>query len=168
MILSPFRFVGIVLPFDCFGTKYKKPAPGLCFAGTGSISCGATLLGALRAHFHIRGRTPVDMPTLDHGVSAPSYILRAHPRRFRSPSEVHSTRCVPPRSQHPRLSGETGRVSTHSSSSVFCIIAYSTAFVKCFFGFCFHEKKRKKRTESSGKVSPKSLTKIPVLVLILV
>ena len=90
-------------------------------------SCGATRLDAFASTFAY-----VHMPTLDHGASTPSYILKPY-RFFRSPSAAHSIRYLPPRSHPPRLSVGTGTGPTSSASSVFCIIAQQTRFVKHFF-----------------------------------
>ena len=45
---------------------------------------------------------------------------------FRSPSEVHSAKHLTPRSHHPQLSHDKEVSLTHSSSTVYGSVAYST------------------------------------------
>jgi hypothetical protein len=81
--------------------KNKKPVPDK-FAGTGTFTCGATLLGAYAAPTH---RVPSYADPF-YGGSVPSPILGLAP--FRSPSGVHSIRFSLPRFHRRRLSGREG------------------------------------------------------------
>ena len=112
------------------GTRQQKTPPQKKL-GQEAISCGATRLDVM---FHAHSsRTDMRRP-FSRRVCSGAHTRGFSP--FRLPSEVHSSLRSPPRSHHPRLSeGKEARL-THSSSTVYGIVAHGKTIVKRWWTFC--------------------------------